>query len=409
MCNKFIRVSPHYFTMKVLSAITGLFVIVAHTVAAGAAVTNSSPIFRELLQNVGLDDGEELFQQVLQKCSVDWDAFVEVAEEACTLDLNDPAGIISLFSQASSWYEYLKNIGQSTCSEDQIDNFESSLEDFHQCAGFDLKAFLETGLSAIEGAEIECLFSFVAENDLLSLGMTAASGGSDFAVPERCVNEILGSNPFGDAVRTMFLRPDSVLPCFAELHKALPACTYETWPVPIVGQWLKTSSCIISESKFLAELLWTGELTQLETCFSHEYTCNMVNHAYCSDSILMSLPRPLLGAPVPDTLQRVAEGNNKASVVATYQSLMDKCVTNTWEGWSTAPGQNGAANTVFAAQKTSAKEATGAGSGGCITGAFFGGAVFSALLIGVVFAIHQKRNTDRSEFKPIDTEGIELS
>ena len=212
----------------------------------------------------------------------------------------------------------------------------------------------------------------------------------------------------------MFLRPESTLPCFATLFEALPSCTYETWPVPIVGQWLKTSSCIISESQPLLDAFWTEELAEMKLCLNHlgeisSHSCRSLNEAYCGGSLLMMLPKPLRGAPVPDTLQRVAESSGKASVVEKYQRYKDICVKKTWEGWSIVPGQNGETATVFAAQTTSKQEPSNAVSGGSVAGAFFGGVIFSAMLIGSLFAIHQKRNQERSKFGPVRTEGIELS
>lgn len=334
---------------------------------------------------------------------------------------------------AMEWFAYMQKIAKNTCSESQAQEFDKALSTFDTCAGFNLKEFIEDFWSALIGTEFQCLLSLIAETDLLSLAMPDGTSSNPTSIPEKCAEDLFGSNPLGDVLRNMYRYPDKVLPCFTKLSDAVPDCTFESWPMPLIGSWLKSSTCVVGASTELVDAFCESELKSLDACLPAgeiaSDACSSFKQAGCAaDTFTLSLAEPLFGAPLPDACLRVAKDRSLVAQLKRYHNFRDACVTE-WAGWSAenhkhkshSSGHTTSANAssssnekeadsvVLAQEQQEAAAGKTSSSSGSFFGTFIGGTVFGMLVVALVTyqRNRRKRQTDQ-RFSRITQREIEI-
>jgi hypothetical protein len=252
-----------------------------------------------------------------------------------------------------------------TCSSLDADLFRATLQDFESCSTFNLEKVMESMEDALVGALWQCVMAvaptLAGGDGGFDPAAAAATAEAPFVIPDQCLESFLGKNPLGDMLRTMYLKPDQVLPCFATLSTSVPSCTLQQWPIPLMGPLLKKQTCLYGAAMPILEDFTRSDLMALNTCLPHDpssiaslsdQAC-MDTLAQCrgaaqdgnsgpssSSSMMMSMPEPLLGAPLPDTVRRVAAvddnegGGGLDDVPARYESFVEHCMTHVWQGWS---------------------------------------------------------------------------
>ena len=216
---------------------------------------------------------------------------------------------------------------------------EGAFSDFKTCSGgLDMMAFIQYLPSVLLGAGIKCFLEIAAVQDVLSLE-TFIAGSSKIVMTDACMEAMFGSNVMGDMLRTVFTEPDKVVPCFKAMADAVPSCTYETWPIPLVGTWLQGGACFVGSIIPMLETLCEIELTALDTCIDlgdPNVCANAYNSCTSGDplSYNMLLPSKVLGVPLMDTCIRISESNAALkSGVEKYNGFVQQCVS-VWSGWT---------------------------------------------------------------------------
>merc|ERR1711920_494829 len=72
-------------------------------------------------------------------------------------------------------------------------------------------------------------------------------GFTPAAPSDRCVEATFGPHPIGDFARQIWMHPDIFCGCLGELSSSIPDCTLDEWPIPLVGNWIQKSSCMINK------------------------------------------------------------------------------------------------------------------------------------------------------------------
>jgi hypothetical protein len=258
----------------------------------------------------------------VEMCGVD---FGEIASAAAASAEQANAGDIEAI-QGISIFE-----PDQKCSDEKRAEFMHAIRDFDACSsGWDIKELIETFPSALVGISLRC-YNFYLDILDLSLGIdeTPLPPPDDM---EECAGSILGNNPLGNALRGLYLYPDQNCPCLESLSEALPECTLDVWPIPLVGSWISASACLMSSigCDFFDEFC-PDELDNLDECLpllgDDELSCEEISQCdVAGGSLSLSLPWPLSGIPLPDACIRMHEElGTWNNVIGRYDQYRDKC------------------------------------------------------------------------------------
>lgn len=223
------------------------------------------------------------------------------------------------------------------CNLKDTTKFNDALNAFETCSHFDLKEIIETIASAFTGLVLNCgsYSNQVVNGDLLDLS-DMETWLSLPRVPDECVDAMVGDNPFGNMIMGIIKNPEKELKCFADLADALPACTLKEWPIPIVGNWLKSMSCMLASTETMMEPvingLYTDQLGKLDECLPAKISkknCQEVLDR-CRDLddpfVGLYLPAPFAGAPMPDNLKEIAKGAGLKDTLERYEQYRQSCI-----------------------------------------------------------------------------------
>lgn len=355
------------------------------------------------------------FEQVLTDCGLDMYGIMDSAVgimPALAGGIGDEQVASDMMTTGMEWLGYFQEIAKSKCSASENTAFAAALDDFHSCSGIDMQEFVAYLPSALVGTELECILDYLGENDMMTM-----LSDQPPPLPEGCADDILGANPLGDMIRTIYMHPDKALPCFAALSVKVPSCTYETWPIPMVGAWLKTSTCVMGGLKKLLDDGCALELQILSSCIptSEGKSCAQIEADCADSSLVMNFPKPLLGAPLPDACQRVAGERGMSDALDRYDHFKKQCIDNVWNGWEnpvspsnkvkTSPGSASEALAAAAAPSNTSTK-----FGGSTTWAFATGLIVGQIILGLaVFVVARKKKQERVRFERLAEVELESS
>jgi len=233
---------------------------------------------------------------------------------------------------------------KNRCSDQQAATFNSALDTFNTCAGFDLKELIEDLGSVYIGILLNCgSYAISVEEELEDIGMgfedmqrLKAKESPLPRVPQECVDALVGDNPFGTAFLYAEEYPEREQKCFSELAGKLPMCALSQWPVPIVGSWLSAFSCIYGNANDvimpLAQDALKSELKLLDTCLPQQISasnCKEIRNKCIFDDDLpataMALPPPFWSPPMSQTYKNLA-AKDFGNLPERYESFRQTCV-----------------------------------------------------------------------------------
>jgi hypothetical protein len=276
------------------------------------------------INNYDTPTGGGLLVDILSSLAGTYDGIQE-----CDVDLGQVASsAASLISQPSGdGAMALANLDEE-CLKKAHFKFVRALDHFHSCAGWSIQEVIETLPSAMVGSLIRCADLFAANDD-------NANDISANAAMEECITPILGDNPIGEALRGMYLEPDRACPCLQAFSHSVPKCKLAVWPVPLVGSWIKKTTCLMASLGCGSiESFCLGELQALDTCLpKDDETKSCEPPLLCSEaanSVSLSIPSSMLGIPLPDACIRIYEDQKNTTfagtnVVARYQIFQKYC------------------------------------------------------------------------------------
>lgn len=229
------------------------------------------------------------------------------------------------------------------CTTMETETFNVALTNFKSCAGFDLEELIEAYGSVMIGHVLNC-GSYVMNTaaDIMSMGAmnieTLKARDTPLPrVPQECVDAMVGDNPFGNSFLRIEKYPEQEMQCFADLARALPKCTLNDWPIPIVGTWLKTLSCIYGSVNDLMmpmiEETVKEQLHTMKSCLPVTIApsqCKDVRNACLFDPnspvFTFGFPPPFWNPPITKPVQNIAETNNLSSALEKYNSYREVCI-----------------------------------------------------------------------------------
>lgn len=262
---------------------------------------------------------EELMETgmlMLEECGISLD---KLMESGASFSPSDPS---SAMDAVSSF------LVKDKCPPNKESVFKEAMDSFETCTGIDLMEVIQTLPSALLGMDLMCLQSI--------LGQVSAEDNSfePIDLGEECAESLFGANPFGNIFRSLYLRPDSTIPCFQTLGHSLPDCTLPMWPMPVVGVWLKDLSCLVGASSSYVDDMCQAELEVLDTCLGQAGDdCNAATvECAAQGSSMFTLPDPMIGVPVSDACRRVADAQGMMGVVDRYEQTTHVCI-QAWPGW----------------------------------------------------------------------------
>jgi hypothetical protein len=269
------------------------------------------------INNYDTSTGGGLLVDMLSSLAGTYDGVQE-----CDVDLGQVASsTASLISDISAME--LANLDEE-CPKKKHFKFVRALDQFHSCAGWNIQEVIETLPSAMVGSLIRCGDLFAANDDI------AAN-----AAMEECIAPILGDNPIGEALRGMYIEPDKACPCLQALSDSVPKCKLAVWPVPLIGSWIKKTTCLMASLGCGSiESFCLGELQALDTCLpKDDQTKSCEPQSLCSEaanSVSLSMPSSMLGIPLPDACIRIYEDQKNTTfagtnVVTRYQIFQKYC------------------------------------------------------------------------------------
>ena len=219
------------------------------------------------------------------------------------------------------WFEL-----DEICSPVDEAKFVGAMKEFQSCSKWDIKEIIETLPSAMVGTAMRCA------------ALVLTSDGSDLSdeVMEGCVVALFGDNPLGNAIKRVFFQPDVNCPCFQSFSDSVPECEMDVWPIPLMGSWLKKSTCLFVELGCgFFDTFCEGELAALNHCLpeagNDDTACAAITECpEAEDSLLLSAPSALLGIPLPDACIRVYKEQESSSFVGAdlierYQEFVGNC------------------------------------------------------------------------------------
>lgn len=234
------------------------------------------------------------------------------------------------------------NVG---CNAQQAATFNNALNSFETCSGFDLKALIENFASMYVGLLMNCgSYAVTVNNQLEGIGMGTEDMDKLKAkesplprVPKGCVEALIGNNPFGQAFLYADEFPEREQQCFSELAGKLPMCTLDEWPIPIVGNWLSSFSCIYGSAQDVIMPMMqdsiSSELEMLSLCIPAEVTaenCKEIRNRcifdYDDPSLVMAIPPPFWSPPMAQTCKDTAADSGMADLVDRYEAFRQTCI-----------------------------------------------------------------------------------
>ena len=310
-------------------------------------------IYPPVGNGVGMDP-LVIAMDIMEQCEVDIDKLSEQVASTMMMDDDYLPNSSGNSNGPDDMFEAISELFPDFCADNQAKDFELVLNEFAVCSGFSLVQALETLGDGLLGGIMECTIAMIP---VVKQAMSVIGDGEvmshnpDFgiAIPVRCLDSFLGPHPLGDMLRTMFLKPEETMGCFSDLGSKgrLPQCTYDrVWPVPLVGPILEKTACILGAATPLLEMAVKQELTTLQKCLPKAgetigdcpmvpSKCTMMGLGFTADpqppSALMALPKPLLGAPLPDVFDRVAGQENLKDAVGQYNQFVSQCVADPWD------------------------------------------------------------------------------
>jgi len=301
------------------------------------------------------------------------------------------------------------------CDSKDEKKFKNALDAFETCSDFNLKDVIETFASAILGLVLNCGSYFLKISDTMDMMMATGNGNLDLPiVPDNCVDALLGDNPFGNMMLASNEFPKRELGCFHDLADTLPLCTLKEWPVPIVGNWLKSISCIIGSMDTMVQpmvdMMTLSDLEQLSICLPadiSEQNCQSVLDSCGQQETIISmyLPAPFNAAPLSDLFQDAAQnaGADKPrfeSTLKRYEEYRQSCTSAEDRAiWERVPSKSVSTSDLLGIQKA------GSASSKFLPGFFTG-----ALLACVGFFLFLKKKGGSSNpHNHIELNSLELS
>lgn len=303
------------------------------------------------------------------------------------------------------------------CNPTDEKKFNDALDAFETCSHFDLKALIETFASALLGLGLNCGSYFVEAAPALDMMMT--TGNLDLPrVPDTCVDALFGDNPFGNMMLASNEFPKQEFGCFHDLAEALPLCTLKEWPVPIVGNWLKSISCIVDSMETtiqpMIDTIAQAELALLTDCLPAEISgenCQEVLDSCRQVNPMTSiyLPAPFNAMPLSDTFKDTAEraGIDKLRFEGTlklYEDFRKSCTLAEDRAiFERVPSKSETQNALHTVLEK-------AGSVGGTSSKFLPGSLTGALVACVGFFIYSKKrggNNDKP-YNNIELNSLEL-
>ena len=260
---------------------------------------------------------------------------IDIAEsdEGCLKELQD--WIHELDEELDEWKdmslsELLLNAaenGDEFCSESKSIEFSAEMSDFTACTGINIREALHDLPDISFGIVMSCVDQLLTR----SWNLEEERGSS-------CLDLIGGEGAFGGAIRALYLYPKKNFQCLDTLSSYTPDCVLDSVP-QISGSWLKKVSCLLSRLSHddYLETFCFHELEGLNMCLPDEgmgSTCqNSLDCPFIKDSLSLSLPSKLLGAPLPDYCDGVWEERKKSAlgsthVVDRYSQFIGDCATN---------------------------------------------------------------------------------
>lgn len=235
---------------------------------------------------------------------------------------------------------------KNRCDEKQAATFNSALSTFKTCAGFDLKLLIEEFGSLYIGLLLNCgsyyteVSKRLDEIDALFPDFSKLKEEDSHPlprVPQQCVDAIVGDNPFGQAFLYAEEFPEQEQKCFSELAGKLPMCALNEWPVPIVGSWLSTISCIYGNSKDvvmpLMEGLMTDALSNLDMCIPDGILpsdCKAIRNRCLFDvdmpTPFLILPPPFSAPPMSGDVRSIAVKDGLGGLPDKYEAYRQACI-----------------------------------------------------------------------------------
>lgn len=308
------------------------------------------------------------------------------------------------------------------CTPSEAKKFNNALDAFETCSQFDLKQVIETIASAYLGLTLNCGSYVLQAMDLFDNALLGENDDIDLMlslprVPDTCVDAFLGDNPFGNMILEYNKYPERELACFTDLANSLPSCTLKEWPVPIVGNWLKSVSCIFGNVETMVEplmdMMVMSELEQLSGCLptniSKENCQSVLDSCHNADEPIMSLylPAPFRGAPLPAKVQQIAnDAPQFESALKRYEQYRQSCIPAEDRAiWERDPGKTSQITSNMFEKQSSFQKARSSST-------FWPGFITGAILASVGFFALSKVRGLKGRAKPfnnIELNTLELS
>jgi hypothetical protein len=284
------------------------------------------------------------------------------------------------------------------CQANDAKEFNKALDTFHTCSGWDLKEIIETLPSAIVGSFIRCADLIMTD------GVPEyAAIGEDL---EKCAMALVGDNPLGDALRSFYLHPDKNCPCLQALSVSIPECELDLWPIPLMGSWLATSTCLLHDLGCdMFDMFCTLELEALEKCLPREnldFSCASTLECGFTESLSLSMPSSMAGIPLPDACVRVyKEQGVGTKLLERYDEFRDKCGNPDfhWEAMKHTASPGGALTSTSESSTSSLSSSSSSTSSG---GGFLPGMVAG---LGLAAAIAVANIVYKRRLDPSSSEG----
>lgn len=327
---------------------------------------------------------------ILESCGIDPDA-IEEQFGSMTEDSE-------IMSYVSDYFDEIRK----ECSDQESETFNSALDEFQACAGFDLRQFIEDLPSAVVGTFLECVIT----TDWSSV--TDLTDPTDVAVnldiSEKCLNFEYGHNAFGDASRQVALYPDRVLPCFTVLSERVPACSIDSWPMPLIGDWLKPAACLMGKLSSITDDVLKIEMGIWDSCFPADGGCE--NECAKSGSLFVHSG---YGLPVSDAMERIANSENGKykEAFGRYETYLSEC-TEIWSGWTDSDDEQVPEDTEsFSVQKSEEGSAEAAKQGySWLT--FVAGLAVGVLLFQLALVVQAKRRRRAERYNAVELTDLNL-
>jgi hypothetical protein len=150
--------------------------------------------------------------------------------------------------------------------------------------------------------------------------------------------------------RSFYLHPDKNCPCLQSFSKYVPECVLDVHPLPLVGDWMKKAACFLS-SLSCGDFLETScfhELEGLDMCLpmeENDSSCDeTLSCRFKEDLFSLSLPKSILGIPLPDACKRIFRQREKSALRNTnildrYAQFQKQCTSNEeiWDSKDESP------------------------------------------------------------------------